>query len=486
MDEILGHGERAVRTAKVQRLREQGIEPWPEAREISASCAYVYAEGAEGVSYQIAGRVMTKREHGKSIFAHLQDGTGRVQVYLKEDVLGKNLFDRFVQYVDLGDIVWVSGDLFVTKTGEKTIRVTEWVLESKSILPLPSKFHGIADQEIKHRQRYLDLIVDQDSRDRFYQRSKIVSFIRSYFEEHGYLEVETPILHPIPGGAAARPFVTHHNALDTDFFLRIAPELYLKRLVVGGFERVFELNRNFRNEGVSTRHNPEFTMLECYTAHKDYHFIMDFVTTLLRELALNTTGSLQVPFGSLVIDFDNVRRMSPRQAVLELGGLAEEELAPEQIDTTCAKYEAEVSADYGYNQKVFALFEACAEHKIVDPVFIVDFPIEISPLAKRDGHDATLAARFELFIAGMEIGNGFNELNDPFDQAERFKAQAKAHASGDPEAMRFDADFIRALEYGMPPTVGVGLGIDRIVMLFTNTTTIREVILFPALRHKAE
>ncbi len=486
MDEFLGQGERAVRTAKVERLREQGVEPWPEARDISASCAYVYSEGAEGVAYQVAGRVMTKREHGKSIFAHLQDGSGRLQVYLKSDVVGAELFERFAEFVDLGDIVWVSGELFITKTGEKTVRVTEWVLESKSVLPLPDKFHGIADHEIKHRQRYLDLITDPEARDRFYQRSRIVSFIRSYFEQHGYLEVETPILHPIPGGAAARPFVTHHNALDTDFYLRIAPELYLKRLVVGGFERVFELNRNFRNEGVSTRHNPEFTMLECYTAHKDYNFIMDFVTNLLRELALQTVGSLQVPYGAQVINFDNIRRMSPRQAIIEFGGIAENDLRPEHIDATCARFEAEVSPEYGYNQKVFALFEACAEHKIVDPVFIIDFPIEISPLAKRDAHDETLAARFELFIAGMEIGNGFNELNDPFDQAERFKSQAKAHASGDPEAMRYDADFIRALEYGMPPTVGVGLGIDRIVMLMTNTTTIRDVILFPALRYKPE
>ncbi|HAU30030.1 MAG: Lysine-tRNA ligase [candidate division TM6 bacterium GW2011_GWF2_43_17] len=486
MDEILGQGERAVRTAKVERLREQGIEPWPEAREISATCAYVHAEGSEDISYQLAGRVMTKREHGKSVFVHIQDGAGRLQLYIKSDIVGELQFKRFVEFIDLGDIIWVAGTLFVTKTGEKTIRVTDWVLESKSILPLPDKFHGIADHEIKHRQRYLDLITDPLARDRFYQRSRIVSFVRAYFEQHGYLEVETPILHPIPGGASARPFVTHHNALDTDFFLRIAPELYLKRLVVGGFERVFELNRNFRNEGVSTRHNPEFTMLECYTAHKDYNFIMDFVTNLLRELALQTTGSLQVPYGPHVINFDNIRRMSPRQAVVEFGGLKEEDLSPERIDATCEQLEAEVDADSSYNQKVFALFEACAENKIVDPVFIIDFPIEISPLAKRDANDAALAARFELFIAGMEIGNGFNELNDPFDQAERFKAQAQAHASGDPEAMRYDADFIRALEYGMPPTVGVGLGIDRIVMLMTNTTTIRDVILFPALRYKPE
>lgn len=486
MDEFLGQGERAVRVAKVERLREQGIEPWPNPREVSATCAYVNVEGAEGTEYAVAGRIMTKREHGKSIFAHVQDGSGRVQVYIKADLVGKELFARFVEFVDLGDIVWFTGELFKTKTGERTIRVADWVLESKAVLPLPDKFHGIVDHEIKHRQRYLDLIMNPESRDRFYTRSRIISFIRSYFEQHGYLEVETPMFHPIPGGAAARPFVTHHNALDTDFFLRIAPELYLKRLVVGGFERVFELNRNFRNEGVSTRHNPEFTMLECYTAHKDYHFIMDFVTSLLRELALEVTGSLQVPFGANVIDFDNVQRLSPRDAVLQFSDLVERDLEPENIDATCARVSAATKDSDSHNQKVFALFEATAESKIVDPVFIVDFPIEISPLAKRDETDPDLAARFELFIAGMEIGNGFNELNDPFDQASRFKEQAAAHSSGDPEAMRYDADFIRALEHAMPPTVGVGLGIDRIVMLLTNTTTIRDVILFPALRHKAE
>ncbi len=486
MEELLDQSERTVRLAKVRQLREQGVESWPEAREVSATCAYVYQEGAEGFEYAISGRVMTCREHGKSIFAHIQDGSGRIQIYLKAGDLKPELFSQFSDFVDLGDIVWVLGTLFITKTGEKTLRVTSWELQSKALLPLPDKFHGIADHEIKHRQRYLDLIMSPESRDRFYKRSLIVSAIRSYFEQHDYLEVETPILHPIPGGAAARPFVTHHNALDTDFFLRIAPELYLKRLVVGGFERVFELNRNFRNEGVSTRHNPEFTMLEAYTAHKDYVFIMDFVTSLLREVALQITGSLQVPFGDRIINFDNFKRMSPYQAVVEFGGLSEADLQPATIDATCTREGASVEKAFSYHQKVFALFEACAESKICDPVFIIDFPIEISPLAKRDQQNSALAARFELFIAGMEIGNGFNELNDPIDQADRFRAQAAAHASGDAEAMRYDADFIRSLEYAMPPTVGVGLGIDRIVMLMTNTTTIRDVILFPALRPRKD
>lgn len=473
------------RLKKIAELRAKGINPWPKARGVTASLGKVLEERKEGELYDVAGRVMTIRMHGRAAFCHIQDGSARIQIYIKEEIVGSEAFNFFEKMIDSGDLVWVSGKTFLTKVGEFTIRVEKLDLLSKCLHPLPEKFHGIADVEIKHRQRYLDLISDPEARVRFAKRSKIIAFIRNYLNERGYLEVETPMLHPIPGGAAARPFVTHHNALDTDFYLRIAPELYLKRLVVGGYDRVYELNRNFRNEGVSTRHNPEFTMLEFYTAHHDYRYIMDFVETLLKEVALQVCGSLNVMFGEKIVNFGNFRKMSPRQAVIEVGGVLESDLAPDLIDETCRAYGAKVDCGTAsYNQKVFALFESTAESKLVDPTFIVDFPIEISPLARRDEDNPAIAARFELFVAGMELSNGFNELNDPFDQAERFKEQVKSRASGDDEAMHYDADFIAALEYGLPPTVGVGVGIDRLVMLLTNTTSIRDVILFPSLRHK--
>lgn len=479
--------EHQVRLEKVRTMRSQGIEPWPAAEKVTASCAQVVAaQDDEASNFAIAGRLMTIREHGKAIFCTLQDSSGRVQIYIKEDQVGTQTFAFFKSFIDLGDLVWVSGTRFVTKVGEVTLRVFALRLLSKCLHGLPEKFHGIADVEIKYRQRYLDLMVTPESRERFYNRSKIISGIRAYLEKNEYVEVETPMLHPIPGGAAARPFVTHHNALDMELYLRIAPELYLKRLAVGGFERVYEINRNFRNEGISTRHNPEFTMLEFYTAHKDYHYIMDFVTTMFQELAMQVAGTLELPFRDRVINFGNFRRLSPLQAVIELGGIAQEEMIPGRIDATCAQHDIKNTEGMTYHQKVFALFEKCAEHNIVDPVFIVDFPIELSPLARRDDKDPSIAARFELFIAGMELSNGFNELNDPIDQAARFKEQAQAHASGDDEAMRYDEDFVTALEHGLPPTVGVGVGIDRLVMLLTNAPTIKDVILFPTLRRKSE
>lgn len=487
--DLQGLSEQEARIQKVEQLRQNHIAPWAMAESVTASCKDVLdaqAEHQDDCEYVIAGRLMTIRGHGKTAFCHVQDMSGRLQIYLKEDTLGAQKFEFFRQYIDLGDIIWCKGVAFMTKTGELTLRVDDFKLLAKCLHPLPEKFHGIADIEIKHRQRYLDLMTSPETRDRFTKRSLIVRKMRSYLDEHGYLEVETPMLHPIPGGAAARPFVTHHNALDADLYLRIAPELYLKRLVVGGFEMVYEINRNFRNEGVSTRHNPEFTMLEFYTAHRDYHFIMNFVEEMMKKIALEITGSLQVPYGALTINFDNFKRMSPFQAVVEYGGLTSEQLEVDRIDVTLKEQDIKLDAATSYNQKVFALFEACAESKIIDPVFIVDFPIEISPLAQRDAKDSNIAARFELFIAGMELGNGFNELNDPFDQAERFKKQVEAHAAGDEEAMHFDADYINALEYGMPPAVGVGIGIDRFVMLLTHTTSIKEVILFPALKRKKD
>jgi lysyl-tRNA synthetase, class II len=480
--------EHEVRLEKVRVLRERGYEPWPAKREVTATCRQVidqYAEGSEHV-YAIAGRVMTMRDHGKTMFAHIQDRSGQVQLYVKHDVVGEQQFAFFKDMIDVGDIVWCHGVSFKTKKGEITLRVDECALLSKCIHPLPEKFHGIADQEIKYRQRYLDLITSSETRARFIARSHIVSSLRRHLDSHDFIEVETPMLHPIPGGAAARPFVTHHNALDSDFYLRIAPELYLKRLVVGGFERVYEINRNFRNEGVSTRHNPEFTMLEYYMAHEDYHFAMDFLEEMIRKTVKDTCGTLCVTYGDEVLDFEKrFERLSVYEAVKRIGKCTEQQLTSENIDRTLEQYNVTLNNVHpSYGEKLFALFEERVEQHILQPTFIIDYPIEISPLAKRDAQDPTIAARFELFVARFELANGFNELNDPIDQAERFKAQVEMREGGDAEAHHFDEDYVRALEYGLPPAVGVGLGIDRLTMVLTNTQSIKEVILFPTLKKK--
>ena len=481
------NAEFVARSEKVATLRAKGVESWPENISLDSTTAGVKALYQEGstTEHTIAGRVMTIRKHGKSLFAHIRDRSGALQIYIKADD-NQEVFAFFEQDVDLGDIALCKGYLFKTKTQEITLHVTSCTLLSKCLRPMPEKFHGLVDQETKYRQRYLDIMVNDDARNRFVTRSRIVKMVRHYLDSNDFLEVETPMLHPIPGGAAARPFITHHNTLDTDFYLRIAPELYLKRLVVGGFDRVYEVNRNFRNEGVSTRHNPEFTMLEFYMAYQDYHFIMKFVETLLRSIAHEVVGSEQVAFGDHVIDFSKpFARISAKQALITYAKISEGELSGDAIDQTAKKYGIAIEGKT-YNEKVFALFEALAEKKLIQPTFLIDYPVEISPLAKRDAHDKTKAARFELFIAGMEISNGFNELNDPFDQADRFKEQVRARAGGDEEAMCYDADYITALEYGLPPTVGVGIGIDRLTMLMTNTTSIKEVILFPALKHKVQ
>jgi lysyl-tRNA synthetase class 2 len=430
---------------------------------------------------------MGKREHGKTMFMTIQDRTGLLQMYLKMDTIGADAFHRAQHMLDLGDIVWFKGKTFKTKTGEITLAVQEFALQSKCLHPMPEKFHGVTDIETKYRQRYLDLMTNDETRERFKRRSAIIQSMRRYLDEHDFIEVETPMLHPIPGGAAARPFVTHHNALNSEFFLRIAPELYLKRLVIGGFERVYEINRNFRNEGVSTRHNPEFTMLEFYWAFKDYHFVMNFIEDMIRQLVQKVCGSTAIPFGSHTLDFGKpFRRLTAQQAILETKIISEDDLSSDKIDATCRRYNILLTPQKSYAQKIFALFEEVAESQIVQPTFIIDFPVEISPLAKRDVNNPSIAARFELYIAGMELSNGFNELNDPFDQAERFKEQAHARETGDAEAMYYDAEYIQALEYGLPPTVGVGIGIDRLVMLLTNTTSIKEVILFPTLKRKQQ
>lgn len=482
--------EHDIRVQKIKQLRARSLEPWPELTKTNTTAHEIvssYAPEKEQTVYTVAGRLIALRAHGKTVFAHLIDRTGKVQMYLKKDTLGDDRFDTFVHLIDIGDIVWFSGTPFKTKTGEVTLNVTDYKLLSKCLHPLPEKFHGLADVEIRYRQRYLDLISNPDSREKFKRRSTLIQSLRDYLNNHDFLEVETPMLHPIPGGATARPFITHHNTYHTDLYLRIAPELYLKRLVVGGFERVYEINRNFRNEGVSTKHNPEFTMLEFYMAYQDYVFIMQFVEELLRTTALKTTGSLQLPYGEQVIDFEKpFTRISVYDSVISVAGIQEKELAPDTINKTLTQYDISYESSTSFNAKIFALFEKLVEPKLIQPTFIIDFPIEISPLARRDANNPDIAARFELFIAGMELSNSFNELNDPFDQADRFHKQLEKLTRGDQEAHHFDKDYIQALEYGLPPTVGVGIGIDRLTMLLTNTQSIKDVILFPTLKKQSE
>jgi lysyl-tRNA synthetase class 2 len=483
--------EHEVRKQKLDLLRSQGVEPWPSHKEVTATCKQVhdtYTPEQEHKQVAVAGRIMTTRWHGKTAFFTIQDASGRLQVYIKKEIVGDELFDRIQHLIDSGDIVWFSGTPFLTKTQEVTLKVEQAVLLSKSLHPLPEKFHGIADVETKYRQRYLDLITSPESKDRFIARTMILRSIRRYLDEHGFLEVETPMLHPIAGGANARPFITHHNALTSDFYLRIAPELYLKRLVVGGFERVYEINRNFRNEGVSTRHNPEFTMLELYLAHHDYQYMMDFSEAMIKHVIDTACGTRNVTFGDHQIDFNKpFGRMTIVDAVKHYAQISEADLASDKIDATLKKHNIKAAhAQATVIEKIYALFEELVESKLIQPTFIIDHPIEISPLAKRSATNPSVAARFELYIAGMEIANAFNELNDPIDQAERFKAQLEQHKAGNDEAHQYDADYILALEYGLPPTVGYGMGIDRLVMIATNTTSIKEVILFPTLKRKHE
>ena len=428
--------------------------------------------------------MMLKRVMGKACFATLQDMSGRIQLYVTMDGVGAEALDAFKRF-DLGDIVGATGTLFKTKTGELSVKCDAIRLLAKALRPLPEKFHGLTDTEQKYRQRHLDLITNPDSRDIFVKRSRIVQAMREFFVARGYLEVETPMMHSIPGGAAARPFRTHHNALDMDLFLRIAPELYLKRLVVGGLEKVFEINRNFRNEGISTRHNPEFTMLEFYEAYRDYRYLMDLTEDLFREIAQKVLGTTTVEYQGATIDlgkpFDRltmaeaIHRYNPQYALHELA-------KPDYLRVALAPFDVEVFDTDGVGILQLKLFEATTEDKLVQPTFIVAHPTDVSPLARANDANPAVTDRFELFITGRELANGFSELNDPEDQAARFAAQAKAKEAGDEEAMYYDADYVRALEYGLPPTAGEGIGIDRLVMLLTDVPSIRDVILFPQLK----
>jgi lysyl-tRNA synthetase class 2 len=479
---------RAQAKAKGTAVFPNDFKPAHRALELQRKYGEVPNEQLEpqGITVSVAGRMMLKRIMGKASFATLQDASGRIQLRVTIDGVGADVYEHFKHW-DLGDILGAEGTLMRTKTGELTVTVRTLRLLTKSLRPLPDKFHGMTDQEQKYRQRYVDLMTDEEARLRFTARSKAVSSIRNFMVEHGFLEVETPMLHPIPGGANAKPFVTHHNALDQEMFLRIAPELYLKRLVVGGFERVFEINRNFRNEGISVRHNPEFTMMEFYAAYWNHHDLMDFTEQVLRHAARQATGSASLTYAGRPVDLDKpFARLTVQDALVVHAGLTRDEAADAKVlHEKLKSLGEEPPAHWTLAELQFGLFEAAVEEKLWDPTFIVDYPVEVSPLARASDSNPAITERFELFITGREYANGFSELNDAEDQAARFQAQVANKEAGDDEAMYYDADFIRALEYGMPPTGGCGIGIDRLIMLLTDSPSIRDVILFPSLRKES-
>jgi lysyl-tRNA synthetase, class II len=493
------------RQKKLQQIKELGIDPFPrEFRWTHTPAALVERYGhtpgadleANKPEVRVAGRILSYRLMGKAGFAHLQGGGKRIQIYVRKDVVGEKGFALF-HLLDLGDSIGVRGHLFRTKTNELSVWVDEITFLSKALLPLPEKWHGLADVELRYRQRYLDLIANEKSREVFVARARIIQELRRFFEARGYIEVETPMMHPIPGGAAARPFITHHNTLDIDLYLRIAPELYLKRLTVGGFDRVYEINRNFRNEGISTQHNPEFTMLEFYEAYSNYRDLMDLNEQLFAQVAKNITGSTVVRYGDVELDFAKFERITMRQAIVkywpEAAGPAPSVLelaASEGAAAATSRYNVwakQTGAAYAAAKGTLSngewtglLFETMAEDKLVQPTILYDFPTDISPLSKQKPEDPSLTERFEIYVAGMEIANGFSELNDPAEQERRFLAQIAQ--GGDEVPKQLDIDYVRALCHGMPPTAGEGIGIDRLTMLLTDSPSIRDVILFPLLR----
>ncbi|WP_064746707.1 lysine--tRNA ligase [Lysobacter antibioticus] len=487
----------AERRGKLKALREGGIAFPNDFRRADyvgdLQAQYADAEtwtqealDARGQRVAVAGRILLKRVMGKASFVQIQDESGRIQLFLQANALGET-YDQFKGW-DVGDIVAAQGPLTRTKTGELSIKAESLRLLTKALRPLPDKFHGLSDVEQRYRQRYVDLIVSPDAREVFVKRSKIIRAMRAWLDARRFLEVETPMMHYIPGGAAAKPFVTHHNALDLQLYLRVAPELYLKRLVVGGLERVYEINRNFRNEGVSTRHNPEFTMLELYEAYATYTEIMDLTEAVIRHAAQDVLGTTRVEWDGSVIDLGpGFRRWSMTDAVLEHNPeIKREELRDlAAMRAHCARLKIPVKPAYGWGKLLLEIFEKTVEHTLIQPTFITDHPVEVSPLARANDIDPELTDRFELFIGGKELANGFSELNDPEDQAARFQAQVDQKEGGDDEAMHYDADYIRALEVGLPPTGGLGIGIDRLVMMLTGSSSIRDVLLFPYMRPEA-
>ena len=486
----------AQRRTKLQALRDKGVA-FPNDFRRNVMAAELHAEYAEHDNaafeaqprrVKIAGRMMAKRLMGKASFAQVLDMSARMQLFIQRDSLGEAAYEEFKTY-DIGDIIGAEGVLFRTKTGELSVKVDSLRLLTKSLRPLPEKFHGLTDTETRYRQRYLDLIMNEVVRNTFRVRTRVVDFIRRYLNNLGYLEVETPMMHVIPGGATARPFITQHNALDMELFLRIAPELYLKRLVVGGFEKVFEINRNFRNEGLSTRHNPEFTMLEFYQAYADYRDLMDLTEDLLRRMTHEVLGSSSVVYQGETYDFAKpFQRMTLREAILAHNPqLTSADVDDEQrARAAAAALHIPLKPGFGLGKVQLEIFEKTVEANLKDPTFITAYPTEVSPLARRNDHDPFVTDRFEFFVGGREIANGFSELNDAEDQAERFRKQVAEKEAGDEEAMHFDEDYICALEHGMPPTAGEGIGIDRLVMLLTDAPSIRDVLLFPHMRPRAK
>lgn len=484
------------RRAKLEEFRQQGVNPFANDFVVTATTGAVREahEGEDAATleainhhYSLAGRMMAKRDFGKAAFIQLQDRTGRLQVFVSRDEIGDDTFRLFRKF-DIGDVVGVSGKPFRTKTGELSLRAESIRLLTKSLQVLPEKWHGLTDVETRYRQRYLDLIVNPDVREVFAKRSRIITLIRNFMVEHDFLEVETPMMHPVAGGATAKPFVTHHNTLKMDLFLRIAPELYLKRLVVGGFERVFEINRNFRNEGISIQHNPEFTMMEFYQAYATYETLMDFTERLVCYVAEEVVGSLKFVYGEREVDLSPPwKRLTIKEAICQYGKVEPEVLEdPAATRAYARSLGLEVEDSIGHGKLLTEIFDAVAEPQLWHPTFITQYPTEVSPLSRKNDADPTVVDRFELFIVGRELANAFSELNDPVDQKGRFLQQLAEKEAGDEEAHAMDEDYIRALEYGLPPTAGEGIGIDRLVMLLTNSASIRDVILFPQLRPESK
>ncbi|KMY46134.1 lysyl-tRNA synthetase [Bacillus sp. FJAT-27916] len=483
-----------VRRDKMTRIAELGLDPFGQkfvrthlAQEIITEFSELENEEleAKGIEVSIAGRIMTKRGKGKAGFAHIKDVSGQIQIYVRKDAIGEDAYELF-KMADLGDIVGIKGIVFKTKVGELSIKVNEFTFLTKSLRPLPEKYHGLKDIEERYRKRYLDLITSEESQKTFIARSRIIQAMRRYFDDNGFLEVETPMLHSIAGGASARPFVTHHNALDMPMYMRIAIELHLKRLIVGGLEKVYEIGRVFRNEGVSTRHNPEFTMLELYEAYADFHDIMDLTENVIAYIAEEVLGTTTIPYGEYEVNLaPKWKRLHMVDAIKEYVGVDFwKEMSVEEARALAKEHDVQITESMTVGHIINEFFEQKIEEKLIQPTFVYGHPVEISPLAKKNAEDPRFTDRFELFIVAREHANAFTELNDPIDQRQRFEAQLKEREQGNDEAHMMDDDYIEALEYGMPPTGGLGIGIDRLVMLLTNSPSIRDVLLFPLMRHK--